>query len=163
MKYKTGLLIGRFQPFHKGHLYLLKKALKHVQTLIVGIGSSNISNGDNPFSFGQRKKMLEKIIEHERIKERIGNIIPIPDDPSDDIWLGNVLKTVGEFDIYIGNDEWTDGIFENAGYKVLRIPYFRRELYEGKKIRPLLIKNAKWQTRVPSYLVSSIGSHIFHD
>src|SRR5262249_350884 len=130
MEYKTGLLIGRFQPFHKGHLYLLKEAFKHVDKLIIGIGSSNVSNNNNPFDFKKRKKMSEKGIVKEQLN-KVSSIFPIPDDPSDDVWLENVLKKVGEFDIYIGNDEWTDGIFEKAGYKVLRMPYFNRDIYVG--------------------------------
>ena len=36
-----GLLIGRFQPFHLGHLEALQFALSKVDKLWVGLGSSN--------------------------------------------------------------------------------------------------------------------------
>lgn len=155
MKHKAGLLIGRFQPFHKGHLYLVQEALKHVNKLVIGIGSSNIENEENPFDFEERKRMLKKVIEKENFKNII-DIFPIPDDPSDDVWLENTLNIAGKPDLYIGNDKWTTGIFKNAGYKILKIPYFKRELYEGKKIRPLIVQNEKWEDRVPSYLIDSI-------
>ena len=37
----NGLLIGRFQPFHLGHLEALQFALSKVDKLWVGLGSSN--------------------------------------------------------------------------------------------------------------------------
>jgi len=37
----NGLLIGRFQPFHLGHLEAFQFALSKVDKLWVGLGSSN--------------------------------------------------------------------------------------------------------------------------
>ncbi len=39
----NGLLIGRFQPFHLGHLEALQFALSKVDKLWIGLGSSNKS------------------------------------------------------------------------------------------------------------------------
>ena len=53
----NGLLIGRFQPFHLGHLEALKFALSKVDNLWLGLGSSNKSiEKSNPFSAEERKK-----------------------------------------------------------------------------------------------------------
>ena len=46
-KYKVGLLVGRFQPFHKGHLHLIEKSLNLVDMLVVGIGSVGVIDTDN--------------------------------------------------------------------------------------------------------------------
>ena len=49
---EIGSIVGRFQPFHNGHLKLLQNILKQVKFLKIGIGSSQFSNlPDNPFSF----------------------------------------------------------------------------------------------------------------
>ncbi len=156
MQNKSGLLVGRFQPFHKGHLYLIKKALENVDTLTIGIGSSNISDEKNPFSFEKRKQMLGKVLKEEGIEDKVKKIVGIADDPSDDVWLKNTLELTGAIDIYFGNDEWTTGIFEKAGLPVLRIPYFRRDLYEGTLIREIIKNGEDWKDRVPSYLIPMI-------
>jgi len=53
----NGLLIGRFQPFHLGHLEALKFASSKVDNLWLGLGSSNKSiEKSNPFSAEERKK-----------------------------------------------------------------------------------------------------------
>ena len=47
---KRGVFVGRFQPFHKGHLEFIKKILKEVEELIIIVGSSQFSHRiDNPF------------------------------------------------------------------------------------------------------------------
>ena len=63
-----GLLIGRFQPFHNGHLYLIKEALQSVDRLIIGIGSSNVQNEDNPFDYETRKEMIQTVFAYESLK-----------------------------------------------------------------------------------------------
>jgi len=60
----TGLFIGRFQPFHLGHLSDIKDALKEVDELVIAIGSSQHSGTkENPFSTEERIKMIEDTCE----------------------------------------------------------------------------------------------------
>lgn len=152
--YKTGLVIGRFQPFHNGHLYLIKEALKTCDKLIIGIGSSNVINDDNPWPIAKRKEILGKVIEEEGLKDKILKIVEIPDDPSDEVWYKIVLKNVGEFDVWIGNNEWNEEIFKQHNIPVLIMPFWERYLHEGTKIRKLIKENGDWKNRLPSYIIS---------
>ena len=57
----NGLLIGRFQPFHLGHLEALQFASSKVDKLWVGLGSSNKPvDKDNPFTAEQRKEIRRR-------------------------------------------------------------------------------------------------------
>lgn len=50
MKAKTALFVGRFQPFHLGHLKVIKDILKKNDFIVIAIGSSDEKNTDkNPF------------------------------------------------------------------------------------------------------------------
>lgn len=135
MKYKTGLVIGRFQPFHRGHLYLIKEALKQAEELSIAIGSVNVRNEDNPFSYEERKKFIISSLKKHSLTDKVRSIIPINDFPSDDDWLKEVKEMAGKFDMAFGNNEWTNDILEKAGYKVIYVPFHKREIYEGVKIR----------------------------
>ncbi|MEK6952504.1 MAG: adenylyltransferase/cytidyltransferase family protein [Nanoarchaeota archaeon] len=136
MRHKTGLIIGRFQPFHKGHLYLVKKALEYVDEIIIGVGSVNIKNNDNPFNFKERKNLIEVSLEKYKIINKIKKIVPIDDYPdNDDIWLDELKKKTGSFNVVFGNNEWVNGILEDRGVKVVRFKLYKRNIYEGKKIR----------------------------
>ncbi len=155
-KYRVGLLIGRFQPFHKGHLYLFHHVIKRVEKLIIGIGSANVYDEDNPFTYEERKKMIEEVIKQEKLNSCIEKIVPLDDFYDDELWFKNTLEKSGKIDIAIGNNEWPNHIFETRGYPVWRVGFFKKYLYEGQKIRTLIRQKKKWFDRVPSYLVSSI-------
>ncbi|HIQ38838.1 MAG TPA: nicotinamide-nucleotide adenylyltransferase, partial [Methanothermococcus okinawensis] len=54
-----GFLIGRWQPFHKGHLSIIEEISKEVDELIIGIGSAQKSHTLNdPFTAGERIMMI---------------------------------------------------------------------------------------------------------
>ena len=97
MKEKIGLYIGRFQPFLRGHLSVVREALEHCDRLVIAIGSSQESRTKkNPFTFEERKKFIWRSL--WKLNERV-IIIPLPDrelygdDPS---WGQYVLDQVEE-------------------------------------------------------------------
>ncbi|MEX1052728.1 MAG: adenylyltransferase/cytidyltransferase family protein [Patescibacteria group bacterium] len=142
MKYKTGLIIGRFQPFHRGHLYLVRQALKSVDLLIIAVGSANINDENNPFSFDERKKFIEASLNKYKLLNKIQKIVSIDDYPDDDdFWFTQLEKKTGSFDIAFGNNEWVNGILESRGVKIIRFPLFKRDKYEGVKIREEIRKS----------------------
>lgn len=60
-KHEVGLYIGRFQPFHKGHLSVVLEALDHCDKLIIAIGSAQESGTEkNPFAFELRKELIRR-------------------------------------------------------------------------------------------------------
>ena len=131
--------MGRFQPFHKGHLYLIKQALEKAEELIIVVGSSNKNDERNPYSFTERKKQIEEVLKKHKLLEKIKKITPQPDHPDDGVWFKNLKKKIGEFDVAFGNNEWVNGILESAGREVIRVPLYKRHIYEGTKIRKKLI------------------------
>jgi nicotinamide-nucleotide adenylyltransferase len=140
-KYKVSLVIGRFQPLHYGHIYLFKQALTVASTMVVGIGSANVRNTDNPFTYIQRERMVREVLARERLLERVEHIVPLDDDPNDDVWLRKTLEQTGsDIDVVVGNNEWVNSIFEQAQIKTLPVPMLKRATYEGKAIRHLLRK-----------------------
>jgi nicotinamide mononucleotide adenylyltransferase len=104
--------------------------------------------------------MLEKVFKKEGLDKKILKIVASPDDPSDDIWLDKLLKQTGDFDVVIGNNEWTNEILANAHFKVIRIPYLRRSIYQGVFIRKLKKRGMTWETRVPEYLTDLIRKEL---
>lgn len=155
--YNHGLLIGRFQPFHNGHAYLLKKAYAIVDHLTIAIGSVNKETRENPFSFTKRKEMLEAFLRHEHMQEKAQAIVPLADNASDALWLENLQKNIRNIDVVIGNNDWVNGIFEKIHTPILRVPYYKRYLFEGQKIRQLMQEGKKWEDRVPEYLADLMG------
>ena len=155
-KYKVGIVIGRFQPFHLGHKYIIEKAIDNVDRLILGIGAADVRDVDNPYDVKKRVEFLNKFVKEEKLEKKISRIVPLNNHPDDAIWLKNLLKKTGKIDVVIGNNEWVNGIFENAKIPALRIGHYKRNILEGTKIRKLMRENKKWETRVPKYLLKHI-------
>jgi len=128
------LFIGRFQPFHSGHLDAIKQISQG--EIIIGIGSSQYSDTeDNPFSFGEREKMIKKSLAGLSINYRI---IAIPDIHDAKNWVAHVKNIVGDFDVVYTGNELVKKLFEEGGHKVVQlkinIPISGTELRKKMKI-----------------------------
>jgi len=144
----NGLLIGRFQPFHLGHLEALRFALSKVDKLWVGLGSSNRPvEKDNPFTAQQRKEMVLSSID-DSMKEKI-SIYFIPDVDNHIQWIEKIDTIVPKFDIIFSNDDLTKHLYSKRNIKVLAIPFLNRGSLSGTNIRNLILNDQKWEDFVP--------------
>lgn len=112
MVYDTGLIVGRFQTFHKGHQSLVETALKLCDRVIIFVGSSQESGTErNPFNVATRMNVIRECYPD---KDRV-QIYALPDlTHEDDVtvaWGKFVLENVDRY-IYkapeimvYGNDE----------------------------------------------------------
>lgn len=144
----NGLLIGRFQPFHLGHLAALHFALSKVDKLWIGLGSSNKPlQKNNPFSAEERKEMILSSID-ESMKQRI-QIYFIPDLENHIKWIELIDTLVPKFDIVFTNDELTRHLYSKRGVQVLPIPFVKRDILSGTNIRDMIISDQTWEDFVP--------------
>ncbi len=92
--YDYAVFIGRFQPFHIGHLFVFQEALKHAKQLIVLVGSSGSARTlRNPFTFSERAEMISNTLPNE-LKSRI-ILRPLQDYTyDDDAWVDAVTQTI---------------------------------------------------------------------
>ena len=144
----NGLLIGRFQPFHLGHLDALQFALSKVDKLWVGLGSSNLPpQKDNPFSAEQRQEMILSSID-DAMKEKI-SIYFIPDLDNHMKWIEKIDTIVPKFDIIFSNDELTNHLYSKRDIQIMTIPFLKRDKLSGTRIRDLIISDQNWNDLVP--------------
>jgi nicotinamide-nucleotide adenylyltransferase len=146
------LVVGRFQPLHKGHLMMFDYVAGDVDELVVGVGSSNHSNTiENPFSFDERRQMIE-----ESFKPKICHeIIAIPDVDDDRQWIQNVVDGI-EFDVIYTNADHERKIFESAGIGIRDIPFFDRMVYSATNVRKHILDDSSWRDLVPQGTVDVI-------
>ena len=144
----NGLLIGRFQPFHLGHLEAFQFALSKVEKLWVGLGSSNKPiQKNNPFSAQERQKMILSSID-DSMKEKI-SIYFIPDLDNHIKWIEKIDSIVPKFEIIFSNDELTKHLYSKRSVTVDSIPFLDRENLSGTNIRDLIISDQNWHDFVP--------------
>ena len=144
----NGLLIGRFQPFHLGHLDAVLFGLARAENLFICIGSSNKSNErKNPFSAEERREMILTSIEPS-ITDRI-KIFDVPDVGDHEKWTFEIDKTVPKYDIVFTNDEFTRTLFEKREISVISVILKDREKFSGTNIRNLIAYDRNWRDLVP--------------
>ena len=143
---KKALYIGRFQPFHKAHLKVVKDILKKHDHVIIGIGSARQSKVyENPFTVTERKLMIEKSLKTEGIKNF--SIHYVPDIPDDNKWPAWVKGIVGKFDIVYTDNKNVEKLMKKAGNKVKIIKHIPH--YSATKVRKWIIEGKEWQKLVP--------------
>lgn len=149
------LFIGRFQPFHNGHLKVIQKISKEYDEIIIGIGSSQYSDTiDNPFTAKQREEMINQALKKVGVKNY--KIILIPDIHNPPKWVDHVLKIYKDFDVVISNSDHTYHLFNDKGFKVIQTPFYDKDIYSGKEIRKRIRNNQQWDNLVPDEVLKII-------
>ena len=142
------LFIGRFQPFHKGHLAMVHRILEDHEEVIIGIGSAQYSHtGENPFTAGERFEMIKRSLDAEGIRDY--HIVPIPDTHVHSVWVSHVKSLVPAFDAVVTNSDLVVRLFREHGLKVLSLPLVSREKYSGTEVRRRMQKGGDWKSLVP--------------
>ena len=158
---ETALFIGRFQPLHNGHIYILTKILKHYKKLKIGIGSSQLSKiKSDPFTYEERENFISSALQTRGFNPAQFEIFPIPDIFNANKWVDHVISIIGEFDTIFSNSDWVRQLFQNKGLNVgEKIEIFKKK-YNGSNVRKLISKeNKNWTRLVPKEVVNLIENY----
>lgn len=143
------LYVGRFQPFHLGHLTIIKEILKEYYELIIIVGSAQHSHTlENPFTAGERIQMITETLDDESISRRV-YIIPIDDIHRHSVWVRQVESLTPSFEIVFSNEPITIRLFKEAQYTVKNTELIHREKWSGTEIRRKILENESWEKCVP--------------
>jgi len=144
----SALLIGRFQPFHNGHLEVIRTIAKECDRMIVGIGSAQLSHTfENPFTAGERHLMISRAFHDEGLDNFF--LVPIMDVNRYAVWVAHVSSLVPPFQAVYSNNPLTRRLFEEAGHEVRSAPMFNRDVYSGTEIRKRIVSGKEWEHLVP--------------
>jgi nicotinamide-nucleotide adenylyltransferase len=154
---KRGLFVGRFQPFHLGHIGAIKDILREVDELVIVIGSAQYSHTvDNPFTAGERLIMVRKALEETGIDYSRVWVVPVPDVHLHMMWVSAVEGYTPSFDAVYSNEPLTRRLFMEAKYNVKAIRFYERKLYSSTEIRMKMLKGESWETLVPESVATFI-------
>jgi nicotinamide-nucleotide adenylyltransferase len=157
--WSIGLFIGRFQPFHNGHLQVILDILQKVSFLKIGIGSCQYHHQmTNPFTWEERREMIRLALNEAHIPEDRYEISPLQDDHHIYKWLDRVLHQFGEFQVYFANNEWTRQLVLHAGKEAYPLQKYSFESWNGSHIRGVLQNNRPIHDFVPSAVAQYLGS-----
>ncbi|MBC7089771.1 MAG: nicotinamide-nucleotide adenylyltransferase [Methanobacteriales archaeon] len=152
-----GLLVGRMQPFHNGHLEVIKRILGEVDELIICIGSAQLSHSlRDPFTAGERVMMVTKALSENSIPASRYYVIPVQDIECNAVWVAHIEMLTPPFDkVYSGNP-LVQRLFQEAGYEVTAPPLYSREKYSGTSVREKMLTDSNWESLVPEAVAEVI-------
>jgi len=162
---QSALFLGRFQPFHKGHLGVIKKILKENERVIIAVGSAEQNYiPQNPFTAAERFQMIEESLKEAKIPCDRYCIIPIRNIFNYSIWVNHVNTYVPPYTrVYTGSKlirACYEGKYFRKDEKVSYAPEIirlrRNPPISASKIRTAILKNKPWEHLVPKAVVRRI-------
>ncbi|WP_421078053.1 nicotinamide-nucleotide adenylyltransferase [Methanothermococcus sp. Ax23] len=148
-------VVGRWQPFHNGHLTIVKEIANEVDELIIGIGSAQKSHTLNdPFTAGERIMMIIKAL------KKFGfpyYVIPIKDIDFNAVWVSYVEALTPPFDVVYTGNALVKELFEERNYMVKKPKLYNRKEYSGTEIRRRILNDEEWKHLVPEEVVDVIN------
>jgi cytidyltransferase-like protein len=170
---QLGVILGRFQPFHIGHLEFANAAKKRCDRLVIGITNPAIarlatndapldrkSSASNPFTFFQRLEMIEGALVEEGWRARDFAIVPADIDTMGS--LGSYLPEPRRSKVYVTiYDQWGEEKVQkivDEGYEIEIL--WRRSMADratsGTEVRSLIETGSVWSHLVPKGAIEPI-------
>lgn len=167
---ELGVIHGRFQPLHIGHLEYLLAGKARCRHLIVGITNPDPAmiveeaTDDhrhlaeaNPYTFYQRLRMVEGALVEAGVPRRDFSVVPFPHGQMDRLFFYAPRDALYFTSIY---DAWGHtklGRFEEAGLTVCNLWTRRHKITSSSEIRGLIRQGLNWRTLVPRSVAELIS------
>lgn len=143
-------MIGRFQPFHLGHLDLVKQILKDCDEVIIAITSSQFNYLEkDPFTAGERIEMIHDSIKEFDVDLSRCIILSLENQFNIATWLSYLKSMLPHFDkVYSGND-YVKMLLADSNIEVVIPEFLDRQQFNATKIRSMIICDENWEKIVP--------------
>ena len=150
MEKVRGILIGRMQPVHNGHMQVISKILEEVDEIIIGIGSAQLSHElKDPFTAGERIVMISQALADAGVDSSRYYIIPMQDINFNAIWVSHVKMLTPPISIVYSGNPLVKQLFSEEGFEVRQPPLYDRIHLSGTEVRKRILEDDDWQELVP--------------
>lgn len=167
----SALFVGRFQPFHKGHLDVINQILKENNRVIIAIGSAEKNFlPDNPLTAGERFQIIEESLKEAKIPAEKYCIIPVRNVNNYALWVNHLNIYIPPYDKVYTGSKIVKACYEGKYYRPHeknktgpKIIQLKRILpISATKIRDAIIKKKKWHHWVPEATIKLLEKWHIH-
>ena len=146
--------MGRFQPFHLGHLNLVRQILEECDEVIIAITSSQFNYLEkDPFTAGERIEMIRDSLMESGLDMSRCFIVAIENQFNVATWASYLKAALPHFDkVYSGND-YVKMLLADSEINVVTPKFLDRLQYNATHIRSMIISGDNWQSLVPPAVV----------
>ncbi len=147
-----GLFIGRFQPFHKGHMAVVEQMTEECDSIIIGVGSAQKEREINdPLSGGERVDIIKKVLNNR--SPLPFEVYPIPDINCYPAWAHYIKAILPPFGRVYANSSVVLRLFEETRIETTEVKEVNRDEYSGTEIRRRIVEGEDWKHLVPEEVV----------
>ncbi|MFW9857037.1 MAG: nicotinamide-nucleotide adenylyltransferase [Candidatus Thorarchaeota archaeon] len=159
MNEKRALFVGRFNPFHLGHLQAVEEILAQAEEVIIVVGSTQESHTfSNPFTAGERVLMINEALKEAHVSLDRIYVVTVPDIHYYSLYVEHLRSYCPPFDVAYSNNPRMKRLFTEAGILVKSTGDFNRKQLQGTRIREYMVKNDEWERFLPPAVVKVIKS-----
>ena len=142
--------MGRFQPFHLGHLELARYILSECDSIIIAVTSAQFSYlKKDPFTAGERIEMIHASLRDSGIDLSRCFILGVENQFNIATWASHLKSCLPPFDrIYSGN-EYVSMLLNDLSFNVCQPNLHDRAKYNAENIRSKITSGEPWEELVP--------------
>lgn len=154
-RYKFGMVIGRFQPFHIGHYSILNRALEDCEKVVVILGSSQESRlPHNPLSATERELLIADCFpkhKHRLIFIPIEDRATLSNDKGWGEYIFSILKYMDIFPeaIYEGREAVRKNWYDTINVDIIQLSRKTIPISATSLREMLLIGDNNWRHYCP--------------
>jgi nicotinamide-nucleotide adenylyltransferase len=153
------LIIGRFQPFHKGHLQLVKHILKECDEIVIAVASAQFNYIEkDPFTAGERILMIHEALKESQVDLARCFIASIVNDENNARWTGHLKSFLPPFDVVYTGNPYVKMLMKDSSARIRDVRFYDKGRYNASRIRKLMVEDGDWESLVPKSVVKVIKS-----
>lgn len=139
--------VARFRPPHLGHAAILAALARASETVVVGVGSANRYDLDNPFTGEETAELLSPLLPEGRTELHL-----LPDLYDGPRWAEMVRERFGALDLFVTANPYVRSLLEGTwrvSHPLEILAPEERVAVEGKDVRRALARGDSWEGLVP--------------
>lgn len=151
--------MGRFQPFHNGHLNLVRQVLEECDDIIIAVTGSQFNYiRMDPFTAGERIEMIRNSLLESDVEPHRYMILGVENQPNVSTWLSYLRAALPPFDVVYSGNEYVAMLLADSGIAVVSPKMFSRQTLNATAIRDMMVQGDGWRDLVPAPVSRMVDS-----
>lgn len=151
--------MGRFQPFHNGHLELIRQVLEKCDDVIIAVTGSQFNYIHmDPFTAGERIEMIRNSLLESDTSPRRYIILAVENQPNVYTWFSYLKAALPPFDVVYSGNEYVAMLLADSGISVVAPKMVSRQTLNATTIRNMMVQCDDWRDLVPAAVCRVVDS-----
>ncbi len=116
---RVALYVGRFQPFHNGHMHALRSILSESDKVLIVLGSAQKQfEPENPLTLEERLDLVRLNTEGMEVE-----VFTLDDIHDDNQWVEYLTSNIPHYDAVYSGSKIVQNLFKTASQNILPVEF----------------------------------------